>query len=108
LAGELEDRVGFSRATLRKVNDGMRRNGHGGPGVFVCECGRIGCNQLVELGAPEYEALRGHHYRFLLLKGHELPECDEIVASHNGYVVVHDAGGGDTGEGTWPLRSPDS
>jgi hypothetical protein len=84
----LEERVGCSGATLRKVNERTRRNRDGGPAVFVCEWGRLGCNELIELGRPESEAVRAYPHRFVLVKGHELPEFGDLVASCDGCVVV--------------------
>ena len=68
----------------RRVNEGIHRSGDS---VFLCECLRADCNELVELGAGEYEAVRAHPTRFFVLPGHEL-ELDAVVERHDRYLVV--------------------
>ena len=67
----------------RRVNEGIHRSGDS---LFLCECLRADCNELVELGAGEYEAVRADAARFFVLPGHEL-ELD-IVERQDGYIVV--------------------
>src|SRR4051812_10704306 len=45
-----KQRVAMNEATFRKVNEGMEA-GQSDEGVlaFFCECGRLGCNKLIEL-----------------------------------------------------------
>ena len=42
------------------------------PVGFRCECARLGCNQLIELTVREYEEVRSHPRRFVVVPGHEL------------------------------------
>jgi hypothetical protein len=88
-----EQRIAMNEATFRKVNEGLEA-GQPPEGrlTFICECGRMGCNQLIELDRREYEALRAHPRRFAIVEGHEIPEAEEIVAVEPGYVVVEKAG----------------
>jgi hypothetical protein len=84
-----EERIARNEATFRKVNDAIER-GHGArDGVvgFVCECGRLGCNEIIELTLPEYEAVRAHARRFVLRHGHEVG-VEQVVARHQRFVVV--------------------
>jgi len=68
----------------RRVNQGIHRSGDS---LFLCECLRADCNELVELGAGEYEAVRADATRFFVLPGHEL-ELDAVVERHDRYLVV--------------------
>jgi hypothetical protein len=47
---------------LREVNDRMRDLARSRPGEerreFICECGDLGCTQLVALSLAEYDARR--------------------------------------------------
>jgi hypothetical protein len=60
--------------------------------TFVCECGRLGCNKLIQLTRAEYEDIRENPRRFAILAGHEIPEAEEIVERHDRYLVVEKAG----------------
>jgi hypothetical protein len=56
--------------------------------AFRCECGRLGCNQLLALSRDEYERVRAHARRFAIVPGHEVTEVDAPVERHERYVVV--------------------
>ena len=49
-------------------------------------------NRMIELTSTEYERIRGHPRRFIVLPGHELPEIEEVVETADGYVVVEKRG----------------
>ena len=88
---EREERIARNEAAFRKVNEaiaaGRDTEGHGRV-AFLCECGALGCNRLVELSPPEYEGVRADPRRFLLIEGHEEPEVEEVVEVHDRYIVV--------------------
>jgi predicted ThiF/HesA family dinucleotide-utilizing enzyme len=90
---EGRQRVAMNEATFRKVNEGIEV-GQDPTGflTFVCECGRLGCNQLIQLTRREYESIRKNPRRFAILDGHEILEAEEIVERHDRYVVVEKAG----------------
>jgi hypothetical protein len=69
----------------RRVNDGIHRSGDE---IFLCECLRMDCNELVQLEGDEYAAVRATRGRFLVLPGHELAEIDAVVQRHARYVIV--------------------
>jgi hypothetical protein len=86
-------RVAMNEATFRKVNEGMEA-GQDPSGLltFVCECGRLGCNRLIQLTRPEYEALRANSRRFAVIDGHELLEVEDVVERADRYLVVEKRG----------------
>jgi hypothetical protein len=86
---EDKQRAAMNEATFRKVNEGMEV-GQDPSGLlsFVCECGRLGCNQLIQLTRPEYEGVRQNSRRFAILDGHELLEVEAVVERHDRYLVV--------------------
>src|SRR3954454_12706946 len=90
---EGRQRVAMNEATFRKVNEGMEA-GQAVQGLmtFVCECGRLGCNRLIELTRAEYEAVRGDGRTFAVIDGHEIPEVEDVVARHDRYLVVRKRG----------------
>jgi hypothetical protein len=86
-------RVAMNEATFRRINEGME-TGQDPSGLltFVCECGRLGCNKLIQMTRAEYEALRGDPRRFAVLEGHEMPEVEHVVERTDRYIVVEKAG----------------
>lgn len=89
---ELQRRLASNEAVFREVNEGIERGQWPGepaePVRFRCECARLGCNLLVELPLPEYQAVREHSRRFLMIDGHQVPELEVVVERHDGYIVV--------------------
>jgi hypothetical protein len=57
-----------------------------------CECGRLGCSRLLELTVGEYERVRAHARRFLILGDHDISGTETVVETHTGYVVVEKRG----------------
>src|SRR3954452_20995404 len=79
----------MNEATFRQINEGVRAVERGeGLITFFCECGRLGCNQLIRLSRAEYEAVREDPRRFAILPGHELPEVEDVVERHERYTVI--------------------
>ena len=85
-------RAAANEATIREVNEGIERGQWPGdedtPVGFRCECARLGCNRLVELTVREYEEIRAHPRRFVVLTGHELLDVETVVESRSGYLIV--------------------
>lgn len=89
--GERGDRIARNEASYRQVNEAIETGRTGGddtPRPYMCECGLLECNDLVELTVAEYEAVRAHPRRFFLVDGHELPDVEHVVERHERYVVV--------------------
>jgi hypothetical protein len=89
-----EERVARNEAAFRKVNEAIEqgRQTREGRAGFVCECGRLGCNEIIEMTLPEYEAVRADARRFAVRHGHEL-EFEEVIETHERYLVVAKRGG---------------
>jgi hypothetical protein len=79
-------------ATIRDVNEGIERGQWPGDEDtaigFRCECAQLGCNQLIELTVREYEEIRSHPRRFVVLPNHVLPDVETVVEAKAGYVIV--------------------
>jgi len=90
--GKKQSRAAADEAAIRDVNEGIERGQWPGdedsPVGFRCECARLGCNRLVELTVHEYEEIRSHPRRFVVVPGHELPDVETIVATRPGYLIV--------------------
>lgn len=90
---EGKQRVAMNEATFRKVNEGMEvGQDPSGLLTFVCECGRLRCNRLIQLSRAEYEDVRKSPRRFAIVDGHEILEAEAIVERHERYLVVEKSG----------------
>lgn len=87
-----QQRIAHNEAVFREVNEAIRRGRWPGeqhaPSAFCCECAQLGCSQMIELVASEYERIRASPHRFLVAPGHDLPQAETIIESHERYVVV--------------------
>jgi hypothetical protein len=82
-------RAASAEVNGRRVNEAIERGTEAAQGaVFVCECGNLGCTATVELTIAEYELVRSSFDRFLVIPGHEIENIEDVVESHEGYLVV--------------------
>lgn len=83
------ERAAAAEVNGRRVNEAIERGAPGtGTAVFVCECGKLGCTETIELAIDEYEAVRSGFERFLVMPGHEIEEIEDVVERHGQYLVV--------------------
>jgi hypothetical protein len=91
-----EERLAKNESLFREVNERIaeaaRRTLVLPDAEFLCECGRPDCLDRIVVELEEYEAVRAHPDRFLLVFGHDQPEVDRVVASGDDYVVVEKIG----------------
>ena len=92
MEGKRQQRAGANEATIRDVNEGIERRQWPGeedtPVGFRCECAQLGCNQLIELSVREYEDIRAHPRRFVVVPGHEAPDVERVIEAGPRYVIV--------------------
>ena len=92
MEGKRQQRAGANEATMRDVNEGIERGQWPGeedtPVGFRCECAQLGCNQLIELSVREYEDIRAHPRRFVVVPGHEAPDVERVIEAGPRYVIV--------------------
>lgn len=89
---EERTRIGGNEAAFRNLNEKLRAGTMVADSerlfAFRCECGVLGCNRLLELTIPEYEAVRSSPTRFFLIDGHEIPEAEKVIERLPRYTVV--------------------
>jgi hypothetical protein len=61
---------------------------------FVCECAMIECNERISLNIAEYEHVRDDPARFALKPGDQVPDVEDVVEEHDGYILVEKHPGG--------------
>ena len=83
------EQVTLNESTFREVNEGIEEGRRDRDGLvpFVCECGEIGCNAIVELTLDEYEGVRADSRHFLVTPGHGAV-FDEVQQEGDRYGIV--------------------
>jgi hypothetical protein len=91
-----EQRVAGNEVAFRKVNESLRAGTVLADAEtrfpFCCECGRIGCSELIKLALSEYEEVRSDPRRFFVVDGHQIDSVEDVVATHDGWLVVEKRG----------------
>jgi len=105
---QLKRRVAENQALLRRVNEAMRSHHADEVVAFRCECGQLGCNELIRLTRDEYNAVRAHPRRFAIVSSHEMVDIETTVEQHDSYAVVeaHDPAAIAVAERTNPRPEP--
>lgn len=90
---EREIRAARNQSLFRAVNEKIREVNEAfaeisGTFAIACECFDTRCVQTLQISDDAYRQIRAHPHRFAVLRGHVLPEVEEIVEERSGYVVV--------------------
>jgi hypothetical protein len=87
-----QDRIARNETSYRDVNEAIEAGRAGKaddvPRPYMCECGLLECNELVELTLAEYEAVRAVGKRFFMVAGHEIPDVEHVVDRHERFIVA--------------------
>jgi hypothetical protein len=94
---ERERRLGLNEAMFREVNErveDMNETFASVTGSFdiFCECGDMACTERITVPTAVYERVRGDSKQFLLRAGHEDPTVENVVETHEVYVIVEKEG----------------
>jgi hypothetical protein len=87
-----ENEVRFRALNERLRDSGAAWEGRDGALKLVCECGNEDCTAAIELNVREYEAVRAVETQFVLVRGHERTEIEDVVGGGQGWVVVRKRG----------------
>lgn len=95
---ERQKQVGRNENEARTANeivsvDGEQANLQGHETLAVlCECGDPKCHEPVGMTVDQYEEIRSEPAHFAVIEGHEILDCERIVRTHEGYLVVEKFG----------------
>ena len=87
------ERIALNEVSYRSVNEaisgGRKDDGEGDPPrPYMCECGLLECNELVELTVAEYEEVRANPRRFFMVDGHDTPDVEHVVERRARYTIA--------------------
>jgi hypothetical protein len=91
--GSREERLVENEKTFRSANellaDAAERSAQRASKVpFLCECADDLCLGRVELTRSEYEGVRAHQDRFVIIAGHLQAESEHVVGMLGPYELV--------------------
>jgi hypothetical protein len=107
--GISQERIAFNESAFREVNEAIRA-GRALRDVsrtmpVVCECARLGCNDVLQMTIGDYERLRRNPRRFAVMPGHEMTIGEVVVEDHGEYRIVEKIGtAGDIAEEADPRQ----
>jgi hypothetical protein len=92
-----QQRLAQNEALFREINERVRELAaeHGDDDHvydFYCECSNVDCTFRLSLRVAQYEAVRRHSNRFVVLPDHDMPEIEEVVERGDGWWVVEKGG----------------
>jgi hypothetical protein len=92
-----KERLAMNEAIFRDVNERIREisdsfGQEDSTYDFVCECSDPACAERVVLTRAEYEDVRSDSTRFVVAKGHALPEVESVIEHAQDHVVVEKEG----------------
>jgi hypothetical protein len=83
--------IARNESFFRAVNEGIAEASErfeSSEAEFLCECGDARCTHRIEVPLEEYESIRKHPARFLIRRGHHLPEVEQVVRRSRRYAIV--------------------
>ena len=88
---ERERRVALNQTIFRAGNEALAQNVDPGRDMlpFMCECADESCFDAVVLTRAQYERIRAHPRRFVLIQGHENgKEPAHVVEEFDRFVIL--------------------
>lgn len=84
--------IGLNESRFRSRNEDAAEADTIGSCPVVCECGVVGCAEPIGISTEAYNAVRAHPARFVVVRGHVIPEAETVVENGGDYVVVEKTG----------------
>jgi hypothetical protein len=95
VASEREQRLAKNEALFRVANERAagweERQGENRPESYYCECAETACREKVSLTRDEYERVRSDATHFFVVPGHQIPDIESVVETHEGWFVIEKA-----------------
>ncbi len=55
---------------------------------FACECEKIDCHSPIAMTIEDFDAIDRTENRFIVCRGHEDLDVENVVGEHDGYLIV--------------------
>jgi hypothetical protein len=96
---ERELRAAQNQMMFRSVNNRIKELAveSGGSGTeleFACECADTTCVEKIPLSALQFLAIESEENQFMVLRGHEVDEVEDVIAERGGFLIVSKRGAG--------------
>lgn len=56
--------------------------------MFICECADENCTRRIKMRLNEYNAIHRSPKRFVIAKGHNAPDIENVIETKKNYFVV--------------------
>ena len=92
-----QERAARNQSTFREVNERIKeitQTHDEQRAEILCECSDVTCSTRIEIGLGEYDDVRSHGNRFVILKEHADLDVERIVAENDRFCVVEKIGRG--------------
>jgi hypothetical protein len=85
-----------NEATFRLANESLKQKADefdlvGERTPYLCECEDEHCTRVIQLSREEYERIRQHPTRFVMVPGHQETR-DRVVREEAGFTVIEKSG----------------
>ena len=96
---ERELRAAQNQLMFRSVNERIKELGEKVLNAvseldFACECDNPECHSPITMTIEEFDAIDRRDNRFVVLRGHEDLDVEDVVAEDDGYLIVAKRGAG--------------
>jgi len=96
---ERELRAAQNQLVFRSVNERIKELGEKILDAvteldFACECDNANCHAPITMSVEEFTAVDRMENRFIVVRGHEDLEVEDVVAERDGYLIVAKRGAG--------------
>jgi hypothetical protein len=90
---ERQVRAAQNQLLFRAVNDRIRELGERildsvSELDFACECADPSCMKTISMPVADFAAIEQVENQFVVLRGHEISEVEDVIAEHDGYLIV--------------------
>lgn len=87
-----DERIARNEAIFRAGNERMaqweERHEDGGSERYLCECASPDCSEKIHLTRSQYEYVRSDPRWFVVLPGHEVPDVETVIDTHDGWNLI--------------------
>jgi hypothetical protein len=92
VAKDRDERLAMNEALFRDANERMatweERDRTEAVELYFCECADPKCREKVQLRGSEYERIRNDSSHFFVVPGHEVPDIETVIESHENWVLI--------------------